>query len=243
MLRSWTSGVKSVLEVIAERESIYRLLGQTTPENLQKEHTAYTIDPHTRYPNLNARLVVPFQVKSLYDADEKIEDLPESATDLPADSDKIPKKRRRGMILIVRLGCKLDALEVLSGVCSFSDSVIAVDSLISWLRDQISCYNLEINDVRDAFVRGDVLCAIVHRFRPDLIEYPLPSEENVDPLITAAFRNQLAFDIMHQEYGLSHVSLNSRLSEEMHVGYLTNTIWVLGDEWLRIGSISFFGFP
>jgi hypothetical protein len=50
-----------------------------------------------------------------------------------------------------------------------------------------------------------VLCAIIHRFRPDLIEYPLPSEENIDPLVTAAFRNQLAFDIFHQEYGLPHV--------------------------------------
>jgi len=91
--------VKSVLEVIAERESIYRLLGQTTPENLQKEHVAYSIDPHTRYPNLNLRLVMPFQVKSLYEADEKIEDILDSATDLPVDNDKIPKKRRRGKLI------------------------------------------------------------------------------------------------------------------------------------------------
>ena len=61
MLRSWASS-KSVLEVIAERESIYRLLGQTTPENLNKEHLGYTIDPSSRYPNLNVRVVMPFQV-------------------------------------------------------------------------------------------------------------------------------------------------------------------------------------
>lgn len=39
----------SPLEVIAERESIYRLLGQTTPENLNRDYAAYTLDPHTRY--------------------------------------------------------------------------------------------------------------------------------------------------------------------------------------------------
>jgi len=38
----------SPLEVIAERESIYRLLGQTTPENLNRDYAAYTLDPHTR---------------------------------------------------------------------------------------------------------------------------------------------------------------------------------------------------
>lgn len=87
-----------------------------------------------------------------------------------------------------------------------TDSVIAIDSLLTWLRDQVSCYNLQVIDVREAFVEGNVLCAVIHRFRPDLIEFPLPSEENVDPLMTAAFRNQLAFDILHQEYGISHVS-------------------------------------
>lgn len=97
MIRSWTSDVKSVLEVVAERESIYRLLGQTTPENLHKEHMAYTIDPHTRYPNLNLRLVMPFQVKSLYEADEKIPDVPDGTVDSALD-DKTPKKRRRGTL-------------------------------------------------------------------------------------------------------------------------------------------------
>jgi hypothetical protein len=51
MVRSWGKGLKSVLEVVAERESLYRLLGQTTTENLNKDHNQYSIDPSTRYPN------------------------------------------------------------------------------------------------------------------------------------------------------------------------------------------------
>lgn len=85
-----------MLDVVAERESIYRLLGQTTPENLHKEHMGYTIDPHTRYPNLNPRLVMPFQVKSLFESDEEIPDLPDGLCDAAAE-DKYPKKRRRGI--------------------------------------------------------------------------------------------------------------------------------------------------
>ena len=88
-----------MLEVIAERESIYRLLGQTTPENLNKEHLNYTLDPSSRYPNLNTRAVMPFQVKSLYDTDDMTE--AELSADgrceqLLMDPEKVTKKRRRG---------------------------------------------------------------------------------------------------------------------------------------------------
>lgn len=37
---------------------MYRLLPQTTPENLQKNFHLFTIDPVTRYVNVN-RLLVP----------------------------------------------------------------------------------------------------------------------------------------------------------------------------------------
>jgi len=46
-IKAW-GALLSPLEVIAERESIYRLLGQTTPENLNRDYVAYTLDPHTR---------------------------------------------------------------------------------------------------------------------------------------------------------------------------------------------------
>lgn len=47
----------------AVRESLYRLLPQTTPENIAKNFDQYTIDPGTRYPNLNSNCVRPHQVK------------------------------------------------------------------------------------------------------------------------------------------------------------------------------------
>lgn len=52
----------SLLSVLAQRESIYRLLAQTTPENLHRDIGAYTLDPATRYPNLNRQSVLPHQV-------------------------------------------------------------------------------------------------------------------------------------------------------------------------------------
>lgn len=60
----------SPLSVLAQRESIYRLLAQTTPENLHRDIGAYTLDPATRYPNLNRTTVSTQQVKHLLDTDD-----------------------------------------------------------------------------------------------------------------------------------------------------------------------------
>ena len=67
MLKRFSEGAPP-LDLIEEREAIFRLLPSTTPERLQKKTAAYTIDPHTRYPNLNT-LVPTTDVYHLYDSD------------------------------------------------------------------------------------------------------------------------------------------------------------------------------
>uniref|UniRef100_A0A672FCZ1 F-actin monooxygenase n=1 Tax=Salarias fasciatus TaxID=181472 RepID=A0A672FCZ1_SALFA len=61
MIRGWRAG-RAELELLAERESLYRLLPQTTSENISKNFEQYSIDPATRYPNLNSCCVRPHQV-------------------------------------------------------------------------------------------------------------------------------------------------------------------------------------
>ncbi|XP_013147442.1 PREDICTED: protein-methionine sulfoxide oxidase mical3b isoform X2 [Papilio polytes] len=87
-VRSWgQTPPPHPLEVIAERESIYRLLAQTTPENLHRDFGGYTLDPGTRYPNLNRTAVTPHRVTSFYDCDEALQ------LETPIGS----RKRRREM--------------------------------------------------------------------------------------------------------------------------------------------------
>uniref|UniRef100_A0A3B4CT24 Molecule interacting with CasL protein 1 n=1 Tax=Pygocentrus nattereri TaxID=42514 RepID=A0A3B4CT24_PYGNA len=62
MVRNWGKGVTH-LQVLAERESVYQLLSQTTPENTSKNYPAYSIDPSTRYPNVNLSSIKPKQVR------------------------------------------------------------------------------------------------------------------------------------------------------------------------------------
>ncbi|XP_055116707.2 F-actin-monooxygenase MICAL1 isoform X14 [Symphalangus syndactylus] len=66
MVKRWAEGAES-LEVLAERESLYQLLSQTSPENMHRNVAQYGLDPATRYPNLNLRAVTPNQVRDLYD--------------------------------------------------------------------------------------------------------------------------------------------------------------------------------
>ncbi|CAI8055970.1 [F-actin]-monooxygenase mical1 [Geodia barretti] len=67
MLKRYCGGI-SPLELVEEREALFYLLPQTTPERLGKNLTGYTIDPKTRYPNLS-ELVPPGDVSHLYDTD------------------------------------------------------------------------------------------------------------------------------------------------------------------------------
>ncbi|KAJ8868012.1 hypothetical protein PR048_031821 [Dryococelus australis] len=105
VVKSWGSGQASVLEVLAERESIYRLLAQTTPENLQRDTAGYTLDPATRYTNLNTRCVTPIQVRCNFDTDN-----PDSVSQIPTAIVHVPKKRRR------KGNLKLDFIPLHSGL-------------------------------------------------------------------------------------------------------------------------------
>uniref|UniRef100_A0A8C7QI90 Molecule interacting with CasL protein 1 n=1 Tax=Oncorhynchus mykiss TaxID=8022 RepID=A0A8C7QI90_ONCMY len=64
MVRSWGKG-KPHLEVVAERESIYQLLSQTTPENISKNYSAFSIDPATRYQHVNLNSIKANQLQHL----------------------------------------------------------------------------------------------------------------------------------------------------------------------------------
>lgn len=62
-VRKWGKGI-GPLELLAERESIYQLLSQTTPANTNKKICQYSIDPLTRYSHLNLNYHKPNQVSA-----------------------------------------------------------------------------------------------------------------------------------------------------------------------------------
>ncbi|XP_073763591.1 F-actin-monooxygenase mical2b-like isoform X28 [Danio rerio] len=167
MVKSWAQG-RNPLEVLAERESLYRLLPQTTPENIAKNFDLYTIDPGTRYPNLNSNCVRPHQVRNNYICGEmKLCSLERAST------------IRRPVNLARR------------------ESEIRPGRLLTWCQKQTEGYrDVNVTDLTSCWSNGLALCALIHRFRPQLIDYDSLNEQD------CARNLQLAFDVAEKEFGI-----------------------------------------
>ncbi|XP_077177942.1 F-actin-monooxygenase MICAL2 isoform X8 [Paroedura picta] len=176
MVRSWAQG-KLPLDILAERESIYRLLPQTTPENLTKNFDQYTIDPATRYPNLNSSCLRPHQVKHLYITNELQQ-------------------------------CPLERVSSIRRSIGLSrhESDIRPNKLLTWCQKQTEGYrNVSVTDLTTSWRSGLALCAVMNRFKPDLIDFDSLNEED------AVKNNQLAFDIAEREFGIPPVTTGKEM--------------------------------
>ncbi|XP_059393890.1 F-actin-monooxygenase mical2b isoform X15 [Carassius carassius] len=167
MVKSWAQG-RNPLEVLAERESLYRLLPQTTPENIAKNFDLYTIDPGTRYPNLNSNCVRPHQVRNNYICGEM----------KPCSLERAATIRRP-----VNLARR--------------ESEIRPSRLLTWCQKQTEGYRaVDVTDLTSCWSSGLALCALIHRFRPQLIDYDSLNEQD------CAKNLQLAFDVAEKEFGI-----------------------------------------
>jgi hypothetical protein len=82
-----------------------------------------------------------------------------------------------------------------------SDSHVHPDTLLHWLKKQVALYDsVHVENMTHSFKNGLVLCAIIHRYRPDLLDFHTLSAEDV------AANNQLAFDTLERELGIPPVS-------------------------------------
>ncbi|XP_028999519.1 F-actin-monooxygenase mical2b isoform X2 [Betta splendens] len=186
MVKSWAQG-RPVLDVLAERESIYRLLPQTTPENIAKNFELYTIDPGTRYPNLNSSCVRPHQVRHLYISGEL----------KPCSLERAISIRRP-----VNL-CR-------------QESDIRPARLLTWCQKQTEGYrNVTITDLASSWQSGIALCALIHRFKPQLIDFDALNEEDHSANL------QLAFDISEREFGIRPFTPMKELDKTAMINFLS----------------------
>ncbi|XP_075899010.1 F-actin-monooxygenase mical2b isoform X2 [Nelusetta ayraudi] len=179
MVKGWAQG-RSPLELLAERESLYRLLPQTTTENISKNFEQYTIDPASRYPNLNSTCVRPHQVRHLF-----------------IDGQQGSCRLERGVP-------KHRSLNT-----SRKESEIRPGRLLTWCQKQTQGYRgVDVTDLTSSWRNGLALCALIHRQRPDLIDYDSLNEEDV------AGNNQLAFDVAERAFGIQPVIRGQEMAVE-----------------------------
>uniref|UniRef100_A0A8C1L7B7 F-actin monooxygenase n=1 Tax=Cyprinus carpio TaxID=7962 RepID=A0A8C1L7B7_CYPCA len=161
MVRSWGQG-NTPSEVLAERESVYRLLPQTTPENISKNYNQYSVDPASRYPNINMQLISAAQVRNLHSPH--------------------PRLTRQ-------------------------ESMARYSKLLSWCQEQTHGYmNVCVTDFTTSWRSGLALCALIHRFRPDLIDFASLEESE------AELNCQLGLDMAELEFGICPIMTGKEMS-------------------------------
>lgn len=187
MVRSWGMGVPH-LKVLAERESVYQVLSQTTPENTSKNYAEYSIDPKTRYTHVNLSAIKPNQVQHLYDVDK-----------LSPSSKKL-KNRLSHMR---------------------QDSVSGSEELLKWCQKHTAGYeNVNVKDFTQSWKSGLALCALIHHFRPHLIDMSSLDESNT------VHNNQLAFSVLEKELGVPPVMSASDLAKSGQIDKLSMVLYL-----------------
>ncbi|KAM7032796.1 F-actin-monooxygenase MICAL1 [Acridotheres tristis] len=165
MVRRWAAGTPP-LEVLAERESIYQHLSQTSPDNTNKNISQYSIDPTTRYPNINLQAIKASQVKDLY------------------------------LVGMVEVDSKRKSDNRLSTAAPGA----VCEELLNWCKASTAGYpGVTVTNFSTSWTSGLALCALIHRFRPDLVDFD--SVDSQDAIRT----NQIMLDIAEQELGIQPV--------------------------------------
>uniref|UniRef100_A0A7N5ZVG2 F-actin monooxygenase n=1 Tax=Anabas testudineus TaxID=64144 RepID=A0A7N5ZVG2_ANATE len=165
MIRRWAQG-GAPLDVLAERESLYRLLPQTTPENMQRNIILFSVDPATRYLNIFPLNITPAQVR-------------------------MKTLKATFMFLSDILGRQG------AGLNTHCDDIIS-NQLLTWCQEQTCGYRgVAISDLTTSWKSGLALCALIHRYRPDIIDFDSLDESSAEE------NTHLAFDVAEREFGIS----------------------------------------
>uniref|UniRef100_A0A8C3A0Q0 F-actin monooxygenase n=1 Tax=Cyclopterus lumpus TaxID=8103 RepID=A0A8C3A0Q0_CYCLU len=192
MVRSWAQG-KTPLEVLAERESIYRLLPQTTPENISKNFSHYSVDPTTRYPNISLNFLKPSQVRHLCDTGESREMRIEIENVINSSTPKLAR----------------------------NESIARSSKLLNWCQRQTEGYrNVSVTDLTMSWKSGLALCALIDRYRPDLIDFDSLDERDQEK------NNQLGFDVAEREFGISPCMTGKEMSSVIEPDKLSMVMYL-----------------
>ncbi|KAL6119427.1 mical1 [Pungitius sinensis] len=187
MVRSWGMGVPH-LKVLAERESIYQVLSQTTPENTSKNYAGYSINPKTRYTRANLSSIQANQVQHLYE-------VAQSNPSMKIQKSELGSVRK--------------------------DSVNGFTELLRWCRKHTAGYdNVNVKDFTQSWRSGLALCALIHHFRPELIDMSTLDDSS------AVHNHQLAFSVLEKELGVPPVMSATDFTESGQIDKLSMVLYL-----------------
>ena len=92
------------------------------------------------------------------------------------------------------------------------ESHVNPGTLLTWLQKQVESYDLAVTDMTSSFQNGLAISAIIHRYRPDLLDF-----SQLDPA-DICLNNQLAFDVLECELGVPPVTTGQEMAASAEAG-------------------------
>ncbi|UJR27367.1 hypothetical protein I4U23_008659 [Adineta vaga] len=171
------------LKVLVERESVYNLLSQSTPENTKSNHQLYSINPATRYRNLNSKSCTIDEIRHLYDSD--------SIPTIDMNNNYVTStKTNRTPVR------RAQSTKQVPSTLPLNETTEKETVFIDWCEEIVDSYAIEIKNDSKAFQNSLAFCAIIHHYRPDLIDFKSLQPDR--PISNF----QILFDVMHDQLSL-----------------------------------------
>lgn len=166
MIRKLGLGADSI-EMIQERESIFTILPQTKPDSLMSSFDKYSIDPSTRYCNLNTKILTKTQARAFFDCTSS----PVHLSNICVKSDKQEVTKKEAKVY-----------------CKTIKDTIDPDNLLMWCREQTADFpNVSVTNLASSWKNGLAFCAIICRYHPELIDYSYLDPNDIESNCKKAF--------------------------------------------------------
>ncbi|TNN49551.1 Protein-methionine sulfoxide oxidase mical3a [Liparis tanakae] len=157
------------------------------------EVLAESVDPTTRYPNISLNFLKPSQVRHLCDTGESREMRIEIENVINSSTPKLAR----------------------------NESIARSSKLLNWCQRQTEGYrNVSVSDLTMSWKSGLALCALIDRYRPDLIDFDSLDERDQET------NNQLGFDVAEREFGISPCMTGKEMSSVIEPDKLSMVMYL-----------------
>ncbi|KAF8566264.1 hypothetical protein P879_05770 [Paragonimus westermani] len=186
------------LQVIAQRESVYQRLSQTTAQNMPSNFVDYTLDPRTRYTRCNLNLFHAHQVRHLYITDR----------DKTSRSKSVQGSKKDVFDTVNGFTSNFLKETILSARTRYTTCTTLAPSdlgLLRWFQFRLSFYtvcgilDMPIDLSAAVWDAGIHLQCLIHLYRPELIpelEHLIQQGRDVD--LCALFRRRTSSGLQPQ---------------------------------------------
>ncbi|KAL5270890.1 hypothetical protein ACHWQZ_G001526 [Mnemiopsis leidyi] len=205
MFKKYFSGV-SIYEVLRERESLFKLLAQSSPMKLNSKHDKYTIDPSTRY-NYWTVSAEQFEVFHLYNREDTpiVNNYQGSTVALntrtPADirgKRRTREDRRKTIQVTVNRSYSNGSDD--KEASSPTTPTLEQGSLLNWARESTCGYRgVRVTNLTTSWKSGLAFSALIHRYRPDILNFTAVSTNPPEQIL------KTVFDTTSREFGIRSV--------------------------------------